>query len=105
MPIRAYGFILKLDKDAIIAAFDTDVTSCYVNGSFQKGFSTQTENKKFRQYSEFELDLLISNTPLKYHNELWINAEKATITGAYLIDTDEPVAGKKQFLKTCAKSN
>ena len=104
-PIRPYGYILKLDKGAIASAYDKDVTSRYYDTSFKKKLSEQTEQKKYREYDEDELDTLIENTQKNSHNELWVNGEMIEITGAYVKKTEEDALGVKAFIKACRKEN
>lgn len=104
-PIRPYGYVLKLDKGAIGAAYDKDVTSCYYDTSFKKKLSEQTEQKKHRNYGEDGLNALIENTQKNSHNELWVNGEMVEITGAYVKKTKEDVLGVKAFIRACRKEN
>ncbi len=104
-PIRPYGYILKLDKGAIASAYDKDVTSRYYDTSFKKRLSEQTDQKKYRNYSENELDALIENTQKNSHNELWVNGEKVEITGAYVKKSEEVAPGVKAFINACREKN
>lgn len=104
-PIRPYGYVLKLDKGAVTSAYDKDVTSHYRDTDFKKRLSEQTEQKKYRDYSEDELDALMENTREKSHNELWVNGEKAEIIGAYIRKIENTSPGTKEFIKACEKEN
>ena len=104
-PIRPYGYILKLDKGAVTSAYDKDVTSRYYDTSFKKKLSEQTEQKKYRDYGEAELDALIENTQKNSHNELWVDGEMVEITGAYVKKSEEDIPGVKAFIKACRKEN
>jgi len=104
-PIRPYGYILKLYKGAIVSAFDKDVTSRYGDINFKKRLSEQTEQKKYRNYGENELDALIKNTQKNSHNELWVKGEMVEIIGAYVKKTEKEAAGVKAFVKACRKEN
>lgn len=104
-PIRPYGYVLQLDKGAITSAYDKDVTSRYYDTSFKKRLSEQTEQKKYRNYDEGELDALIENTQKNSHNELWVNGEMVEIIGAYVKKSEEDALGTKAFIKACGKEN
>jgi hypothetical protein len=104
-PIRPYGYILKLDKGAISSAYDRDVTSRYYDNNFKKKLSEQTERKKYKNYGEAELDILIENTQKNSHNELWVNGEMVEIIGAYVKKSEEDIPGVKAFIKACGKEN
>lgn len=91
-PLRPYGYILRIDPGAIVAAFDRDV--CSDKDGNKKVFSPATSNKKYRNYSPDELGELLANTRPGYHNEIWIDPDKCDIIGAYVT---EPSPGWRQF--------
>ena len=103
IPLRPYGYILKIDKGAVICAFDRDVTSKY-NENWQK-FSAARQNKKIGRYSESELEELIKNTKENSHNELWIRGEMIQIIGAYVVKKKVVSPGTKVFIKSCRKAD
>jgi hypothetical protein len=103
--IRPYGYILRLNKGAIISAYDTDVTSRYYGSNFKKRLSEQTEQKKYRNYAEGELDALIENTQKNSHNELWVNGEMIKIAGVYVKKSEGDAPGAKAFIKACRKES
>lgn len=102
-PLRPYGYILRLQKGAVINAFDRDVTSRYCDASFKKELGEQTRLKKYRNYSENELSELVENTPRNSHNELWVNGEMAEIAGGYVSKAGIDAPGVKAFIKTCGE--
>ncbi len=104
-PIRPYGYILKLHKGAITAAYDKDVTSRYYDTNFKKQLSEQTEQKKYKQYAVDELNALMENTQKKSHNELWVDGEMVEIVGAYVNKSEINAPGIKAFIKACQKDN
>lgn len=104
MPLRPYGYILKIDKGAISRAFDTDVSSKYKE-NWEKELSEQTELKKYKNYQEDEFEELIQNTKKNSHNELWVNGEKVEIVGAYIKKEENNLPGTTAFIKACNNSN
>ena len=100
-PIRPYGYIIKIEKGGIVSAFDRDATSAH-NSKSKKEFKPQSSLKKWRWYSENELGLLLKNTRKDYHNEIWVNTDKAEIIGAYAVG-DSNMPGIKAFIKSCRK--
>lgn len=100
IPVKPYGFILKLYNGAIIKSFDKDVTSKY-NENYQKIFSEQTKHKKFINY-EYNLEKLIENTAWQNHNEIWCYHHLIEIVGAYIYKKDR---GYAAFIKECNKQN
>ncbi|MCX6763530.1 MAG: hypothetical protein NTZ97_02240 [Candidatus Moranbacteria bacterium] len=100
-PIRSYGYILKLDKGAITSAYNKDVTSQYSDTSFKKNLSEQSNQKKFKRYSEENLEELIEDTQKNSHNELWVNGELVEIIGAYVVKNENNIPGIKAFIKVC----
>jgi hypothetical protein len=99
-PLRPYGYILKIHPGGIVAAFDTDVCSKSTHG--EKCISQQTSHKKYRNYSEEELDELLTNTRPGYHNEIWVDSDKADIVGAYVT---LPAPGWKKFQIAMQQNN
>ena len=91
-PLRPYGYVLKVHPGGIIAAFDRDV--CSDKNGNNKCISQKTSHKQYRNYGECELDQLLANTRPGFHNEIWIDSDKADIIGAYVTGISP---GWKQF--------
>jgi len=104
-PLKPYGYILQLTKGSIISAYDRDVASKYNDNSFTKSLSWQTNQKKLKNYSEENLDILIANTRQGNHNELFVKGEKVEIVGAYVDKSKSGSAGIKVFIKACKSEN
>ena len=103
-PLYPYGYILKVDKGAISGAFDQDVTSAY-NEKYEKELKPQSAGRKRRQYSETDLQELITNTKVGSHNEVWVKGDQVEIVGAYVTEESLSAPGAKAFLKACQQDN
>jgi hypothetical protein len=91
-PLRDFGFILSIDLEHIIAAFDCDITSKVENG--KRVLSWQSK-RGAKNYDKTNLDQLIKNTPKGKHNELWVCGENVEIIGGYYIGS-----GHESFIKS-----
>ncbi len=94
---------MRLSRGAILSAFDRDVTSKYYDANFKKELSEQTRRKKYRNYSEEELDVLAANTQKNSHNELWVNGEVVEIVGGYISKEGADAPGLQAFIRACDK--
>lgn len=95
-PLRPYGFVLSIEKGGIRKAFPRDVAS-------RRGDWAEKELKETSpqvgEFSEDDLEKLLSETPIGKHNELWVNGEKINIVGSYIDKSRMTDPGAKQFLK------
>lgn len=103
VPLRPYGYVIKLESGSIISAQDRDVATKYGDGGFKKK-SIAAKTTTYRTYLESELEDLMNNTRSGSHNEIVVDGLKVEIVGAYTIKGMKGVDGLKSFRKACHKN-
>jgi len=99
-PLRPFGYVLKLYRGAIVAAFDRDVSST-TGANVSKSFGHQTAHRESTNYGEAGLGELTANTRRGSHNEIWVDSSRAEIAQAYVLGGSSGVPGTLAFVRAC----
>ncbi len=104
LPLRSYGYILNVDKGAVIRAYDKDVTSELDEEGKRVPAtrSTLSDAKQHSgQYTEENLDVLCEKTKDGAHNELIVRGGMVEISGCFIVEGTEKEPGLAKFRNDC----